>query len=364
METATTDKKSTVLIVDDSPLFLAKTSDLLKERGFNVVTCDKSKDALDAVGSNNIDIVLTDIVMPEISGLELLSEVRNIDPTKPVILMTGRADLPMAVQAINRGAFDFVVKTDNDESFVGAVEKAEKHKKEIEIDKSYKSHLEDAVVSTSRQLDDSLVMVQGLTEDLVVRLTRMAEFRDTVTGNHIVRIGHYAEKLAEATGMTREFVDQVNFSSPMHDIGKVGIPDRILLKEGPLTTEEFETMKTHSTIGYKVLTGSKHPSLQMAANIAHSHHERWNGTGYPQGLGGEDIPIEGRITSIADVYDAIRSRRPYKDSVAHDATVEYMLEGNERLPEGFFDPKLLGVFKDISSEFGTIFDSLADEASR
>ena len=351
------------MVVDDSPFFLEKTSELLRERGYGVVSCTDSKMAIEKFKSVGIDIVLTDIVMPETSGLELLTQIRDIDPSKPVILMTGKADLAMAVQAISKGAFDFVVKSDNDESFVGAVRKAEAHKRLVDKDADYKSELEQTVQKTTRQLDDSLVMVQGLTEELVMRLTRMAEYRDTVTGNHIVRIGHYAGKLAEAAGMGREFIEKITFASPMHDIGKVGIKDNILLKKGPLTTEEFEVMKDHTTIGDKVLSGSKHPSLQMAAEIAHTHHERWNGTGYPRGLKGEEIPIEGRITSIADVYDALRSRRPYKETMAHDETVDYMLEGNERLPHGFFDPELTEIFKDISPLFGTIYDSLVDANS-
>ena len=351
--------KSTIMVVDDSPFFLEKTSELLRERGYDVVSCTDSKIAIEKFKSGGIDIVLTDIVMPETSGLELLTEIRDIDPSKPVILMTGKADLAMAVQAISKGAFDFVVKSDDDESFVGAVRKAEAHKRLVDKDADYKSELEQTVQKTARQLDDSLVMVQGLTEDLALRLTRMAEYRDSVTGNHIIRVGHYAAKMAETLGMGREFIDKLAFASPMHDIGKVGIADDILLKKGSLTNEEFETMKKHASMGYEILSGSKHPSLQMAAEIAHTHHERWDGKGYPNGLAGEEIPIEGRITVICDVYDALRGERPYKHGISHEEAVRTMVGGNERQPPGFFDPKLLKTFSEIAPTFEAIFKSLA-----
>ena len=346
------------MVVDDSPLFLAKTSDLLKDRGYEVISRSGSKEALETFKEGKVDIVLTDIVMPDISGLELLTEIRNIDHGKPVVLMTGKADLSMALEAINKGAFDFVVKSDNDESFIAAVEKAEKHKHDVDDETSYKAELEKTVVKKSRQLDDSLVMVQGLTEELAIRLTRMAEYRDTITGNHIVRVGHYAGKVAETLGMPRDFIDKLIFASPMHDIGKVGIPDDVLLKNGRLSESEFKLMKTHSTMGFKILYGSKHPSLQMGATIAHTHHERWDGKGYPRGMKGEDIPIEGRITAVCDVYDALRGERPYKERMGHDEAVSLMVDGNDRQPPGFFDPELLEIFSELAPTFAAIYESL------
>ncbi len=344
-----------VLVVDDDEFVLDSVSALLEGRGYHVTASGSGREAFAKFREIKTNVVVTDIKMPDVTGVELLDKIHALDPDIPVILMTAYAELDVAVDAIKKGAFDFLTKPFGRDYLYHAVEKAVRYYRLLELERDYKANLEETVSKRTKELADAVVMVKSLSREVVQRLTAVAEFRDTDTGEHISRIGLYANKIAEALNMPSEFVESVTFASAMHDIGKIGIPDSILLKPGALTKEEFEVIKTHTTIGERMLAGSVHPDIRIAASVALNHHERWDGTGYPRGLKGEDIPIEGRICIICDQYDALMSKRPYKLALSHEETFRIITEGDGRTRPSHFDPEVLLAFVEVSSVFEQIY---------
>lgn len=348
-----TDGKNCILVVDDDPYVLESVSKMLREYGYPVVSCASGEKAISQLFENDATLVLTDIKMPGISGIELLEKIHAIYPKMPVILMTGYAELDIAIDAIKKGAFDFITKPYNPDYLVHTITKANRFTELLQVEEDYKHTLEDTVKKQTQE-------IFNLSREVIMRLTAVAEFRDVETGSHISRIGLYANKIAEALNMQIDFIDSIIYASSLHDIGKIGIADNILLKPGSLTHEEFEIMKAHTTIGANMLADSSHPTIKMGASIALNHHERWDGTGYPRGLKGKEIPIEGRITIICDQYDALMSKRAYKKALDHQEVFRIITEGDGRTMPGHFDPDMLDIFKELAPTFKDIYNETQD----
>lgn len=232
-----------------------------------------------------------------------------------------------------------------------------KVEKLIQVERQYEHRLEQTVKQRTRELSEALLMISNLSNEMILRLTKAVENKDEGTGEHIVRVGLYAKQLSEALGMPSDFTEAITFASAMHDIGKLGIPDSVLLKPGSLTPEEMEIMMNHCVIGQRILANSPYPKMQMSAVIALNHHEKWDGTGYPNRLRGEEIPIEARILIICDCYDALRSKRHYKPPLDHQKAFTIITEGDSRTMPEQFDPQVLRTFIKSVRVFEGIFKS-------
>jgi putative two-component system response regulator len=370
MELETTVPK--ILIVDDEPINIRVITKYLHELGYTRCTgLSDSRQALSSIALDTPDLVILDVMMPFVSGIEILAKLRANSATAhlPVLVLTAAVDRETRLAVLESGATDFLNKPIDPSELSPRVRNALTVKKLHDSLRHQAQNLEIAVRMRTAELEASR-------QDIIHCLARAAEFRDDDTGQHVLRVGRYAGIIAQAMGMSPSEVDQIRQAAQLHDIGKIGIPDSILLKPGKLEPDEFERMQKHTSIGKRVIERQhewdelrKHvqigaqildiprsPVLQMAARIALTHHEWWDGNGYPLGLAGEDIPLEGRITAVADVFDALSSKRPYKRPFPREKCFQIIAE--ERGTH--FDPQVVDAFFSMRDEIVKIQIELAD----
>lgn len=348
--------KERILVVDDDDIMRQTTVGILRLAFLEVEGARDGVSGLALYKEKKHTIVISDITMPGMNGIELAKIIRDINREQSIIMISGYSDSRYLMELINIGVDTFLNKPFGEENLLGSVEKIARYHEILAIEKNYQQQLEVAVARKTRELENMLQIVKELSNEIVLRLSTAAEYRDIETGLHIRRLGLYAKVVAESLSLPADYQESILFAAPLHDIGKIGIPDNILLKPGPLTREEFEVMKNHTVIGAKILANSHYDNIQMAESVALNHHERWDGTGYPKGLSREDIPLEGRIIAICDQYDALRSERPYKPAFSHEKTCDILLNGDGRSMPNHFDPDVLEAFKNVADQFNRIYN--------
>jgi putative two-component system response regulator len=371
-EKATADRR--IAIIDDQPVNIKIVQKYLKLAGYTqFVTATDARQGLDLIRREQPDLVLLDIMMPYVSGLDILAELRRCEEYAdlPVIILTAASEQQTKLEALRLGTTEFLQKPVDPVELEARVRNVLVMKAHQDRIKSHARMLEEELARRSAQL----VVAH---REVVLCLAAVGEYRDFETGRHVLRVGKYAEIIAQHLGMTKEFVERIRDAAPLHDIGKVGIPDAILLKPGALESAEFEQVKRHTEYGKAICTQRRYgtdggslshtaigqavmrlgtsPILQMAASIAHTHHERWDGGGYPRGLAGEAIPMEGRITAVADVFDALTTHRPYKPAFPLEKSLEiiHQQRGTQ------FDPRVVDAFGAGLDRIIAVYHEFAD----
>ena len=340
-----------ILVVDDQPVNVKLLEKILDTAGYsNVVSTTDSREAASLFQQSATDLVLLDLNMPHKDGFEVLEEIRALEKDyPPVIVLTALKDVDSRVRALESGARDFISKPFDRVELLSRMHNMLEVRLLHKAAQNQNNILEEKVRERTQELEETRM-------EIIRRLGRAAEYRDNETGLHIIRMSKFSQILGLAAGMTEQEAEMLLNASPMHDIGKIGIPDSILLKPGKLDADEWQTMKTHSTIGAKILSGHHSKLMEMAREIALSHHEKWDGSGYPKGLSGEDIPLSGRIIALADVFDALTSERPYKKAWPVEEAIDYIKDNSGK----HFDPTLADLFIANMDKIITVRDKYAE----
>ena len=365
MDTPDSNPRATILVVDDTPDNLALMSSLLKDQ-YKVKVANGGEKALRVAQVDNPpDLILLDIMMPEMDGYQVLERLKNDPRTRdtPVIFLTAKSEVEDERRGLELGAVDYITKPISPPIVLARVKTQLSLKAAADFLRDKAKYLEQEVARRTEEV----MAIQDVT---ILALASLAETRDSDTGNHLRRTQYYVRALALqlkthprfAQFLTDAHIERLFKSAPLHDIGKVGIPDRILLKPGHFDDQEMQIMKTHAMLGRDAIShaekslGTQLEFLSMAKEIALSHQEKWDGSGYPEGLCGDAIPISARLMAVADVYDALISRRVYKEAMTHEQAVQIIAEGRGT----HFDPDLVDAFLQISDEFHEIAEHFAD----
>jgi len=357
---------TTVLIVDDNTANRAVLCGLLKDH-YKVLVAVNGAQALEYCQLHSPDIVLLDIMMPEMDGYEVCRRLKSDPKTQaiPVIFLTAKSDIEDEQQGFDVGAVDYILKPISPPILLARVATQLRLKRALCAVEQQNQELERKVSERTHELEQ-------LQDATINAMASLAETRDNETGNHIRRTQHYVRLLATELAATPEFQDSLTppviealyKSAPLHDIGKVGIPDNVLLKPDKLTDEEFDIMKTHTTLGRDVIEMVEHSIdfesefLRFAKEIAYAHQEKWDGSGYPKGLQGDEIPLSARLMAVADVYDALISKRVYKPPLSHQKAVEIINEGSDQ----HFDPRIVTAFMAVEQKFEQVALAYHDDS--
>ena len=359
---------ATIAVIDDEELNIEVVLGYLEAEGYkNFATTVDARKALDLIRDTRPDAVLLDVMMPHISGLEILVKMRADEDLfhVPVVILTACTDTETKCKALGLGPSDFLSKPVDPSELLLRL-------RNVLMVKAYHDHLASHSQLLEEQVRKRTAELAASRQQIIHCLARAGEFHDDDTGHHVIRVGLYAGVIGRALGHDEKWVKLLEQAAQLHDIGKIGVPDSVLLKPGKLDPDEFDIVKrhcdygtsiiqpmssgqfdlyqSHAGIGSQLLDIDGYPIMEMAATIAKTHHEKWNGSGYPQGLAGEDIPIEGRITAVADVFDALSSKRPYKPAFSREKCLQILTEGRG----SHFDPDVLDAFFDSIDEITSI----------
>lgn len=341
-----------IMVVDDEPVNVRLLERILQRKGYtNVVGVTDSRQVEGLCLNTRFDAILLDIRMPYLDGFDILTLLKQhfVDDYLPVLVLTAQTDMETRLKALELGAKDFLTKP------FDQIEALSRIRNLLEV-RLLHNRIRNQNVILEEQVRARTAELYETRQEVIRRLGLAAEFRDNETGNHIIRMSKYAQLLALAHGLPEKHAEVILNAAPMHDIGKIGIPDSILLKPGKLDPAEWEVMKTHVTMGADLLAGSATELMEVAQRIALHHHEKWDGSGYPGGLSGEQISIEGRICALADVFDALTSERPYKSAWTVEKTVDFI----ESEAGKHFDPQLAPLIRTILPDMLVIKEQYAD----
>ena len=336
-----------ILIVDDVIDNIQVAMNILKEDGYNFSYAKNGEDALKLLKEQSVDLILLDLMMPGIDGYEVAKQLQNNPRTSdiPIIFVTAKADIDSLSKAFQYGGSDYITKPYHAEELLARVKN---HLERYFAKRILKQHNLTLEFKLQKSQERMLSEIEETQKEIIYTLTGLMESFSDETGKHVRRVAHYSRLLAKYHPSLNQEDEKILYeTAPMHDVGKLAIPPEILHKNGKLTEEEFHVMQTHTTKGYEFLKNNKRKALKAAAIIAHEHHEKYNGKGYPQGLKGEDIHIYGRIVALTDVFDALTHKRVYKDAWSIDDAVSYIKEHSGTQ----FDPQIVTIFIEHLDEF-------------